>query len=296
MARLARRTLCAAAAAAALLPWALPAQAQDIKERTIKFSFTSQKDHPQTLGAEKFAELVSQKSGKKLTGQDLWRRRARRRPAERLGRAGRHAGDDLPERRHPVEPCQGTRRARPALPVHQREGSRRRGRRTRGPGHAGQAGRQGNDRPGLLGAGLSQPDQQQAADHQGRGHRQAQDPRDPVADLHRHLQHAGRERDADAVSRGLRRARAERHRRPGEPGGHDPGLALQRGPEAPHADAPHLQPDGAADEQEVLGHALAHREEDHQRGCDRGGQVRAPGVAPARKPGPRHAPANPACR
>jgi tripartite ATP-independent transporter DctP family solute receptor len=64
MKTIARRSFCAAAAAAALLPFA--AQAQDIKERTIKFSFTSQKDHPQTLGAEKFAELVSQKSGKKL--------------------------------------------------------------------------------------------------------------------------------------------------------------------------------------------------------------------------------------
>lgn len=40
--------------------------AQDIKERTIKFSFTSQKDHPQAIGAEKFAELVAQKSGNKL--------------------------------------------------------------------------------------------------------------------------------------------------------------------------------------------------------------------------------------
>ena len=64
MKTIARRSFCAAAAAAALLPFA--ARAQDIKERTIKFSFTSQKDHPQTLGAEKFAELVSQKSGKKL--------------------------------------------------------------------------------------------------------------------------------------------------------------------------------------------------------------------------------------
>jgi len=37
-----------------------------MRERTIKFSFTSQKNHPQTLGAEKFAELVAQKSGDKL--------------------------------------------------------------------------------------------------------------------------------------------------------------------------------------------------------------------------------------
>lgn len=66
MTRLARRTLCAAAAAATLLTFATAAPAQDIKERTLKFSFTSQKDHPQTLGAERFAELVAQKSGNKL--------------------------------------------------------------------------------------------------------------------------------------------------------------------------------------------------------------------------------------
>ena len=65
MPRLTRRIACAALMAAAMLPLAL-AHAQDIKERTIKFSFTSQKGHPQTQGAEKFAELVAQKSGNKL--------------------------------------------------------------------------------------------------------------------------------------------------------------------------------------------------------------------------------------
>ena len=50
----------------ALLPIA-SAVAQDIKERTIKFAFQNQKGHPQAEGAQKFADLVAQKSGNKIT-------------------------------------------------------------------------------------------------------------------------------------------------------------------------------------------------------------------------------------
>lgn len=50
---------------AALLPLSA-AQAQDIKERSIKFSYLNAKDHPQGLGAQKFADLVSAKSGGKM--------------------------------------------------------------------------------------------------------------------------------------------------------------------------------------------------------------------------------------
>jgi len=52
-------------AAVACLP--LAAAAQDIKERTIKFAFQNQKGHPQAEGAQKFADLVAQKSGNKIT-------------------------------------------------------------------------------------------------------------------------------------------------------------------------------------------------------------------------------------
>lgn len=52
-------------ALAALLP-ATAALAQEIKERSIKFAFQNQKDHPQAQGAQKFAELVAQKSGNKI--------------------------------------------------------------------------------------------------------------------------------------------------------------------------------------------------------------------------------------
>ena len=60
------KTLFAAGlAAAALLPLSA-AHAQDFKERTIKFAFQNQKGHPQAEGAQKFADLVAQKSGNKM--------------------------------------------------------------------------------------------------------------------------------------------------------------------------------------------------------------------------------------
>ncbi|NML15789.1 TRAP transporter substrate-binding protein [Azohydromonas caseinilytica] len=61
-----RRTLLAAALATAALS-SLPALAADIQARTIKFTAASNKGHPQVMGVEKFAELVAQKSGGKLT-------------------------------------------------------------------------------------------------------------------------------------------------------------------------------------------------------------------------------------
>ena len=42
-------------------------QAADIETRTIKFPSASNKGHPQVIGVEKFAELVAQKSGGKLS-------------------------------------------------------------------------------------------------------------------------------------------------------------------------------------------------------------------------------------
>ncbi|WP_119153531.1 TRAP transporter substrate-binding protein [Caldimonas tepidiphila] len=60
-----RACLALSVGAAALLP-VTAALAQDIKERTIKFAFQNQKGHPQEMGAQKFAELVAQKSGNKI--------------------------------------------------------------------------------------------------------------------------------------------------------------------------------------------------------------------------------------
>lgn len=52
-------------ASAALFAMAA-AQAQDIKERNIKFAFQNQAEHPQGQGAKKFGELLEAKSGGKM--------------------------------------------------------------------------------------------------------------------------------------------------------------------------------------------------------------------------------------
>jgi tripartite ATP-independent transporter DctP family solute receptor len=62
MKHIARNTLVALAAVLALAG----AQAQ-VKERTLKFAFQNQTGHPQAQGAQKFADLVAQKSGNKIT-------------------------------------------------------------------------------------------------------------------------------------------------------------------------------------------------------------------------------------
>jgi len=60
-----RRSMMALAAAATLAE-PLCAHAQ-VAERTIKFAFQNQADHPQAQGAKKFADLVAAKSGGKIT-------------------------------------------------------------------------------------------------------------------------------------------------------------------------------------------------------------------------------------
>jgi tripartite ATP-independent transporter DctP family solute receptor len=62
--KLITRALCVGIAT--LMPLAA-AMALDVKERTVKFAFQNQKGHPQEMGAAKFAELVAQKSGNKIT-------------------------------------------------------------------------------------------------------------------------------------------------------------------------------------------------------------------------------------
>jgi tripartite ATP-independent transporter DctP family solute receptor len=57
------KMLCTAAAVM-MLP--LSAALAQVSERTIKFSFLNQADHPQGLGAAKFAEIVKAKSGGKI--------------------------------------------------------------------------------------------------------------------------------------------------------------------------------------------------------------------------------------
>jgi TRAP-type transport system periplasmic protein len=52
--------------ASAVLAVAGPVQAQEIQERTIRFGHLNNTDHPMSMGARKFAELVASKSGGKL--------------------------------------------------------------------------------------------------------------------------------------------------------------------------------------------------------------------------------------
>lgn len=62
-----RRMGCLASVAAlALLVPAGAATAQDIQERTLRLSSANNKGHPQVIGAERFAELVEEKSGGKI--------------------------------------------------------------------------------------------------------------------------------------------------------------------------------------------------------------------------------------
>ena len=68
MNRLSRKPALKRIAAAVLIAVAgvSSALAADIKERNIKFPIVNQIDHPQGIGAKKFAELVEQKSGGKM--------------------------------------------------------------------------------------------------------------------------------------------------------------------------------------------------------------------------------------
>ncbi len=61
-----RRALLTASIALIAFGAAATALAQDIKERTIKFATQNPKGHPITMGMEKFAEIVTAKSGGKI--------------------------------------------------------------------------------------------------------------------------------------------------------------------------------------------------------------------------------------
>lgn len=61
-----KRTVLKAIAAAAVLATLGVAQAQEIREHTIKFATQNPKGHPMVLGMERFAENVAKKSGGKI--------------------------------------------------------------------------------------------------------------------------------------------------------------------------------------------------------------------------------------
>ena len=61
------RKLSAALAAVTFCALAASGAGAQVKERTLKFAFQNQTGHPQAQGAQKFADLVSERSGKKIT-------------------------------------------------------------------------------------------------------------------------------------------------------------------------------------------------------------------------------------
>ena len=71
------KTMKAVATLAVLMALAVSAEAQDIQERTIRFGHLNNTDHPVSKGVQKFAELVSAKSGGKMTVKEF--------PANQLG-------------------------------------------------------------------------------------------------------------------------------------------------------------------------------------------------------------------
>ncbi len=66
-----------AAAAAITLVLVLPANAQDISERTIRWGHLNNTDHPVSFGVQKFAEILAAKSGGKMKVREF--------PASQLG-------------------------------------------------------------------------------------------------------------------------------------------------------------------------------------------------------------------
>ncbi|MGG5870797.1 TRAP transporter substrate-binding protein [Pseudomonas peli] len=60
------KTLLAGACATGLLLGSVVSHAEEVRERTLRFAFQNVKEHPQGQGAQKFADLLSEKSGGKL--------------------------------------------------------------------------------------------------------------------------------------------------------------------------------------------------------------------------------------
>ena len=196
---------------------AVVANAQDIKERNIKFPIVNAIDHPQGLGAQKFADLVEKKSGGKMkvkvfangtlggeqqvasAMQGGTIEASMMAPAQLVGMIKEFVILDFPfafasERAKPMRCSTAVRQEA-----------------------AGQAAGERPDRARLHGAGYRSITNGKRPIKQARGHQRPEDPDDPESALRRHDERAGRERGADGVHRAVRRHGAEGGRRPGEP-------------------------------------------------------------------------------
>ena len=109
------------------------AASAEIKDRTLRFAFQNAEEHPQGQGAKKFGELVEQKSGGKI--------KVRLFPSGQLGGdlqtvSSLQGGtlDVTVLNAGPAgRPGEGVPAVRPAVPVRERQGGRRRGRRVLRP-------------------------------------------------------------------------------------------------------------------------------------------------------------------
>jgi hypothetical protein len=186
-------------------------------ERTIKFTNGVNEDHPVGVGVKRMQEVLNARTGGKMKISAFWGGSAGRRPASYPGVARRYPGDGLHLQFAAGGHRQGTGCLRPAVPVRQRKGGRR-GARWPGRRLFQQEARGGRPRqPRVLGERVSQPHQQQAPGHQGRGVRRHPGARDAEQHLPGHIQDPGHERGADGLRRGIHGARDQDHRRPGKP-------------------------------------------------------------------------------
>ena len=183
-----------------MLLLAQPAAAE-IGSHTFKFAAQNQKGHPQVQGMEKFADIVSQKSGGKMTVKLLSRRDPRRRRADALGSSGRHSRNVDDERRIAGRGCKRLRARRPAIPVRQCRSRPMPSWTVRSARRWRSNCRQGSGWSRLLGTRLPAADQQPPPGHQGRRHRRIEDPRGAVADLIDLFNGLGANAGADAVPR-----------------------------------------------------------------------------------------------
>lgn len=156
------------------------------------------------------------------------------------------------------------------------------------PEAAGAPRREADARPGPTGSG--QPHQQLPPGGQGRGHRGPEGAGDPVADLHRPVQYAGRQRDAAAVPELFLALGAARGRRAGEPQHGDPVLRFAEVQKQTTQTRHIYNLAGAYHQQEVLGHARpTRRSAGAHRFRRRGHRLPAPGgrAAPPTRRWPR---------
>ncbi len=214
---------------------ALPAFAQDIQERTIRFGHLNNADHPVSFGVKRFGELVAAKSGGKMKVQEY--------PASTLGNELQQQSalqGGIQEMSAPATTSLAGIVKEFGLvdfpfAVSQLRPGRCAARRAARPDADLQAAGKGPGRARLLGPRLSQRHQQQAADRQARGPRRPEDPRHSESGLSRHVQGVQGQPGADAVRRAVRRARVEGRRRPGEPVRGDPVEQVLRGAEVSSA-------------------------------------------------------------